>query len=619
VLMPTCRDLKYENIPHMDDLVWGDVFEKLLEFQQDNNLLTLADLVYLTVRRLAEDAPLRHRCQENFDAILVDEFQDLNAGQLALVELLACAHNNLFVVADDDQMIYSWRGANIDQIRQFPEIYQPCHQAIISTNYRSAKDIIRQTGFLISRNTIREDKEIKPRPSAAQGSVTFCFADGLAPEREFLTDSLMKARRNGYSWKDIAVLTRYREMFFPIVDALEQAKIPYGCEDFKFFSRPAARAVIGYLLAILKWPNPPHRIWGDILNAPNRYLSNSYVTQVMESSDPVEFLTGSKTRLTDDHQYDRIDRLLRQLERLHREFVSNPKNSYELVEEIDRFMRLTIFYRITPEFSSDNDTADQGLIIETLKMLAQRMSDPHEFVRDCRERREVEEERAAKGGRRGHHEPQGLQVLTIHKAKGKEWKGVVLFHVEPPRHLDSKDVDRESYLEEERRVIYVGATRVKDDLWVTAKREERYNFAYELCKNPIFDGVDIDREYAKCGQEEKNLRLRRQQIESEIQDLGIDLDLEDKVLKNEIDKADSEDDLNNILRKVKQEQRLLQSDLSPMGWLLWYFHIRPKKARALGLAQKIIRKEKERAQCLAILNRCEEVMDEKKRREQFGC
>ncbi|HEX04976.1 MAG TPA: DUF559 domain-containing protein, partial [Bacteroidetes bacterium] len=158
-LEPVCRGLIKGKWPKEDNPIWSEIFEDFLQWQKGSDHLTFADQVYLAVRELAEDPILRRKTQMSLDALLIDEFQDLDAAQSMLIEILALGHGNLFVVGDDDQMIYGWRGADIERLRRF--LKDPhTRKVTLSTNYRSSQLVVRHAGFLISHNTQREEKKI---------------------------------------------------------------------------------------------------------------------------------------------------------------------------------------------------------------------------------------------------------------------------------------------------------------------------------------------------------------------------------------------------------------------------------------------------------------------------
>lgn len=133
-------------------LPFEGVFKSYLDLQTRHRFYTFDDMIYLAVRILLNDDALRHEYQGPFEYVLVDEFQDLNRAQLLLLQIFALPENNLFVVGGDDQMIYGWRGAEVRHILDFPRRFAVSQDCTLSTNYRSSKEIIRHSRWLIDHN-----------------------------------------------------------------------------------------------------------------------------------------------------------------------------------------------------------------------------------------------------------------------------------------------------------------------------------------------------------------------------------------------------------------------------------------------------------------------------------
>lgn len=528
-LEPVCRKFIREGCPKKTDPVWSAVFEEFLQWQKDSEHLTFADQVYLAVRELAEDPELRRRTQMSLDALLVDEFQDLDPAQSALVEILTTGHGNLFVVGDDDQMIYGWRGADIRRLRGFSNDRRT-QTVTLSTNYRSSQLVVRHAGFLIEHNKEREKKEVAARVAAPRGAVEIFIGEDLAQEKDFLVKSLKETRGEEVHWSEFAVLVRYKELYRAVMDALRAAGIPFFCEEkAALYSRYPARALMGYFTAILDWPSPPKEIWGDILTVPNRYLSNEYVNQVGLAADPIAVLRSGKD--LKDGQRKKVNRLLESLENLNKALADHPSNAHELFQRIDAVFRLAAHFKQERGFSEDNDVADEGLVLDQLKEAAKQFSDSREFLEHCEIEREQE-----KTGRKetGEEDHDAVQVMTIHKAKGKEWRGVVLFHLEWRQGSYESEEEQKRIEEEERRVVYVGATRAIEMLWVTAGRKSKSCFVDELFRDPGFRERDL-----------------RQEIEYRQERLGS--------LKREIDQLKTEE--NQELIKVDRSQGIDRDQL----------------------------------------------------------
>ncbi len=517
-LEPVCRSLIKGKCPKEADPIWSEVFEEFIQWQKGSDHLVFADQVYLAVRELAEDPNLRRKKQMSLDALLIDEFQDLDATQLMLIEILALGHGNLFVVGDDDQMIYGWRGADIERLRRF--LKDPhTRKVTLSTNYRSSQLIVRHAGFLISHNTQREEKKIEAQASASQGKVELFIGSDLAQETAFLVQSLQEAKEAGFEWGEIAVLVRYRDLYRAVVDALQRAGIPYFCKEKPvFYSRRAAGAMIGYFAAVLDWPSPPRDVWKAILHVPNRYLSDDYISRVNNAEKPVAFLRsgeGLTTSKSDIEKRRKVVQLLDHLQGLHELEKTDPSDANALFRKIDGAFALNRHFKQQRGISDDNDTADEGLILEQLEELSKKFANPHDFLKYCEAQRDSEEENKEREENSNGHDVT-VQVMTIHRAKGKEWRGVALFHLESRNNssYESDEKEKES-VEEERRVVYVGATRAIETLWVTAERGKKSRFVDELFRDPGFRDRDPQQEIEYRQERLGNLKQEIDQLKTE--------------------------------------------------------------------------------------------------------
>jgi len=495
-LEPACRRIIKGVCPEENDPIWSKVFEELLQWQQGSNNLTFSDQVYLAVRKLAENATLRRDTQMSIDTLLIDEFQDLDAAQSMLVEILSLGHGNLFVVGDDDQMIYGWRGADIERLRRF--LKDPNTTKIpLSTNYRSLQLVVRHAGYLISHNKDREVKNVHAKKGVSRGKVELFVGNDVAQEGNFLVTALNSAKEEGFQWKDLAVLVRYKELYTPVLRSLDRADIPYMCEaKGKLYSSRAARSMAAYFEALLQWPPQARNVWNYILNVPNKYLKYEYVDQVSSSTSPIALLQSGKA--LNESQKKNINEFISNMESLSKYANNRQPTANDLFETINSTFKVRDSFKQQKTVSEDNDAADEGLSIDLIREDAIKFPTPHEFLAFCKEQQDREESEADNTKRsNGDDSKDAVRVTTIHKAKGIEWRGVVLFHQEwrkPYGFERLSPAEKKKLEEEERRVVYVGATRAIESLWVTAEQGKRSTFVDELFKSPEFKGLNVQHE-----------------------------------------------------------------------------------------------------------------------------
>ncbi|HXX63739.1 MAG TPA: ATP-dependent helicase, partial [Bacteroidota bacterium] len=188
---------------------FAPVFGRYLELQKERRFISFDDMIYLALRELIDNDALRRECRQKWTFVLVDEFQDLNRAQILLLYVLALPRNNIFVVGDDDQMIYGWRGASVRHLIDFPRRYGGARTCTLSTNYRSARTIVEHSSWLITHNRTRMSKAIAARESAPLGELEVQLHGGIWSEALAVARWLCSARSMlGRAWKDFAVLYR---------------------------------------------------------------------------------------------------------------------------------------------------------------------------------------------------------------------------------------------------------------------------------------------------------------------------------------------------------------------------------------------------------------------------
>lgn len=207
----------------------SEAFSAWISGQRARGLLTFSDMIYFALRGLVEDPALRLRWQSRFDFILVDEFQDLNAAQMLLVRILALPQDNLFVVGDDDQLIYAWRDAEERHILEFERMYPQAESVVLATNYRSGVKIVRHGRWLIENNPARVEKDIRPAAASGWGRVDIIL-EPTAAAQAGAAAAWMQAWMetvDGLDWSDFGLLFRVNEDAKRLEKALYTAGIPF--------------------------------------------------------------------------------------------------------------------------------------------------------------------------------------------------------------------------------------------------------------------------------------------------------------------------------------------------------------------------------------------------------
>jgi DNA helicase-2/ATP-dependent DNA helicase PcrA len=515
-----------KDLPQADATVWREVFEATLDFQVTHSLYTFADMIYLAVRRLSEDVTTLLDLQTKWDVILVDEFQDLNSSQLSLIDLLSSTHQNVTVVGDDDQMIYGFRGARVDYILDFFKLFPGSNTRTLSVNYRCAKRLVRHAGYLIKNNTQRVDKTIQPWGKSPVGIIKFRAGNNLNEEIDYVLEFIKAQREKGRSWKDIGVITRYKQVIEPLLHKLRTYGIPFNTVSHKFFSTTPVMTVIAYLKAIYLWPTPPSSVWSEILKVPNKFLPYKFIGKVAVASDPYKLIREDpESNPAANEAYAKLAAL---------SVAIKGKSTEEIIETLDAAFLLTDYFKQQINQGDDNDNADEGMIVDGLKYYAKLYSDPLNFIDFCEKQIAEEKQREGQDAEKSKEAKEvqdAVSVLTIHTAKGKEWPAVVLFHGEDrspgkppakPKSISSEKWGKQQREkeEEERRVYYVAVTRAEEEILLTATACKVTRYFHEYLKNPAFKKLTSNSELKAKTDEE------RQQLERATNEL---LDLERRI------------------------------------------------------------------------------------------
>jgi superfamily I DNA/RNA helicase len=444
------------------------------------------DQVTDALRALLDRPTERAFVQQRFTHVLVDEFQDLNAAQLALVDVLCRPRGELFVVGDDDQMIYGWRYAKLTNILDFEERHAAASTYVLSTNYRCARAIVDASRRVIGHNANRVQKAVTARVDAAEGSLRYA----VSPRDERL-ESLVEFVKSAYEeageWRKIAVLCRYRSQQLEVAMALDNAGIPRTeLLAYKLFSHPAAVLLRAYLALMLR----PARIDGEslasVINRPNRFATNELVGKLQRVQAPWVELENHVASEGEQFRVRSLRGFIDRTESLHQRFRETKPAPSVVLGAIVREFGLAEYWSDASKSRSSADDADPLAIVRILQLHAQEFHTSTEFAAYWDRESESERTRGeADSLSREESDEDRVVVSTIHAAKGREYHSVVLHDF---------DVALEKLapheIEEERRVFYVGMTRAERGLLITADEGRLpHRFVIESIR-PLEDGEE---------------------------------------------------------------------------------------------------------------------------------
>jgi superfamily I DNA/RNA helicase/very-short-patch-repair endonuclease len=475
------------------------IFHSYIKQQAKASFMDFDDMIYLAVRLLLEKSSLRRTYQSRFEFVLVDEFQDLNEAQLLLLQIIALPENNIFAVGDDDQMIYGFRGADVKHIVEFEKRFPVASSRVLDTNYRSSRMIVRHANWLIGHNRDRVSKDIQPRREAQPGQFEVAGGTSLLEQATFAANWLREHKQhNKLNWRDYAVLYRYNAYQFPVALMLDALGIPHSpVAAQQLFQTPVGLDVYSYLQVVLFPREAKASDFERILKRPNRYLTNQLIAQAKEWTSFLQL--PLLTTLRDWERQSLADFIVR-IERFTHTARLPGISAADYLQMLKTEFGLGEFYREQARITDDLDQASDDGLLDVMIALAGNYKTPLEFFqficKSIGDQTGDSEKDAGNGANAPERDEAGdneVFLSTIHRAKGKEFRNVIYFNLSQsaadPKAANSQQA---AFVEEERRVTYVGATRAKDDLLITFASTKPSEFLWEIALNPTYRNVDDD-------------------------------------------------------------------------------------------------------------------------------
>lgn len=424
---------------------------------QKNHCLDFDDMVVYTNELFRARPDILKSWQKRFRYILVDEFQDINRLQYENIKLLARPENNLFIVGDDDQSIYGFRGARPDIMLAFPREFKDLRQVVIGGNYRCASQILQAAATLISHNRKRYDKTLTAHRGRGD-MVHVAQYQEVGAQAEAVTGKIRDYLKKGTELDEIAVLFRTTRQMNIFSRKFMEYNIPFIMKDIvqNVFEHWVAKDLITYI-------NMAH---GDrsrgaflkIANRPKRYLSRAVF-----QTEQISF--GSLYEYYRDKPYmcERINTLQNDL------FALKQMTPYSAIDYIYNSMGYRDFLSEYGEERNVN-TKDWEEIVDELKEDASGFSTVKEWMEHIAEYGRQLEERKRRAGAGSVSEEHGVALMTMHGSKGLEFDVVFIPDVNEGIVPYQKSVES-GHMEEERRLLYVAMTRARDHLHLSYVKE----------------------------------------------------------------------------------------------------------------------------------------------------
>jgi DNA helicase-2/ATP-dependent DNA helicase PcrA len=462
-----------EHIPDYQDpstKTYVKVYRAYQEACVRAGVVDFADLLMKVQRLWVMHPDILKQYQERFKCILVDEFQDTNTIQYAWIRLLSGANNHVMIVGDDDQSIYGWRGAKVENIQRFCKDFPKTTTTRLEQNYRSTGVILAAANAVIANNTGRLGKNLWT--DGADGSRIMVYAGfNDLDEARYIVMRILDLRKKGQPLKNTAILYRSNAQSRVIEEALMQYQLPYRVYGgLRFFERAEIRDALAYLRLIANCHDDA--AFERVVNTPTRGIGDQTLVILRESAlqKNLSLWMSAKALLTEDglkkragaslqHFVDLIETLARDIHDLA---------LHEQVEHVIQNSGLIEHYR--------KEKGEKGLArIENLEELvnAAKQFDMDETLGDVSPLATFLAYSALESGNQTEDAEDSVQLMTLHSAKGLEFPVVFLCGIEEglfPHYMSKDDPAR---LEEERRLCYVGMTRAMQQLFITYAEARR--------------------------------------------------------------------------------------------------------------------------------------------------
>ncbi|MFA7073954.1 MAG: UvrD-helicase domain-containing protein [Endomicrobiaceae bacterium] len=435
-----------------------DLYQKKL---QRYNALDFGDLIMQTIYKLEENPEILSKYQEKFKYILVDEYQDTNHAQYLLTKMLTDKYKNICVVGDDDQSIYSWRGADINNILDFEKDYPDCKVVKLEQNYRSTPKILSKAWNVVKNNYGRVDKKLWTQ-NDDKGNINVFQNMNENDEAHRVVDMILINKTNGYSLSDFAIFYRTNAQSRALEDALRRQGLPYTIVgSLKFYDRAEIKDIMAYLKLI---HNPDDNIsFKRVVNVPKRGVGKTSMTKLenfasgkgLSLFESLKFadsgvVSGSSLTALNFFKsiieknirlkYDKtvkgiIENVINDTGYIKElEISDNPENKSKIENIQELVSAVEDFERRSPDKSLSGYLSQIALVSDI------------DSWEDSEDR---------------------VTLMTLHLAKGLEFKNVFLVGLEEGLFPIGESAYDQKELEEERRLMYVGMTRAKENLYMT--------------------------------------------------------------------------------------------------------------------------------------------------------
>lgn len=447
----------------------ADIYTMYQKRLKENNALDFDDLIGKTVEIFKKDEEVLAFYQRKFQYIMVDEYQDTNGVQYEFIKLLAADHQNICVVGDDDQCIYQWRGADIRNILDFEKDYPKAKVIKLEQNYRSTGNILEAANVVIVNNTNRKDKELRTEQEDGNKIKVYrAYSD--SDEGDFVATNIKEIKEaEERNFKDFAILYRTNAQSRIFEECLRRKDIPYKIVGgTRFYDRKEIKDMIAYLKVMV---NPEDSIsLKRIINVPKRGIGDATIQKV------ADFAQGYEVALWDAlSEAGNIPTLTARNSGGIGKFMELMDNFMVLSETVPTSVLIETILKETgyiEELEKSKEIEDKSRI-ENLKEL---VSDAVDFEKNSEDKSlsaYLEKISLVQDTDKMADEDDCIVLMTVHSAKGLEFPVVFLVGMENGIFPGNSSFEKQSEMEESRRLCYVAITRAKETLYITSAEVRR--------------------------------------------------------------------------------------------------------------------------------------------------
>ena len=458
-----------------DDQVIAMVYEKYLKLLKENNSVDFDDLLLKPVELFKKHPEILEKYQYKFQYILVDEYQDTNSIQYELCKLLAKKYENIFVVGDANQSIYSWRNADYRNILNFEKDYKDAKTVLLEENYRSTNYILKAANSVIKRNT--EGKKLNLWTSSGDGEkLDYIRVEDEIKEVYFVTDKIKDLVSLGYSYNDFCVLYRTNAQSRTVEEAFVRSNIPFNIiGSYYFYNRKEIKDLIAYLnliynkndsVSLERVINVPKRGIGPKAIDSLRMKSSENGISMFDAIESGKELEWKKVilELIEDSKNMGLEELIENVL-----VKTGLRAEYELSKNLEdeaKVENLNEFKSVAVSFE-ESGIYDLETFLENIMLVA-----------DAGQYKENSD---------------AVNIMTLHSAKGLEFKVVFILGMEEGVFPHQRSFESLSELEEERRLCYVGITRAKSKLYLlSARKRTLYGKTNATVESRFIKEIDSD-------------------------------------------------------------------------------------------------------------------------------